>query len=82
MNEKWYEVRVDYEKVAAFAPSRLDSLEESLEQARNVIKTIRDNLYKNKVLQILECEGWGSTNDTLHHLHTVIYETGGWEDTE
>ena len=57
MIEQWYEVRADYEKVAAFGPSKTQgSLEESLEQARNVIETTRDGLYKNKTLQIVECE--------------------------
>jgi len=57
MIEQWYEVRVDGEKVAAFGPSETQgSLEESLEQARNVIETTRDGLYKNKTLQIVECE--------------------------
>lgn len=57
MIDSWYEVRVDGEKVAAFAPSETQgSLEESLEQARNVIETTRDGLYKNKVLRIVECK--------------------------
>lgn len=48
---------MDGEKVAAFGPSETQgSLEESLEQARNVIETTRDGLYKNKTLQIVECE--------------------------
>ena len=55
MIEQWYEVRVDGEKVAAFAPSETQgSLEESLRQARNVVETTRDGLYKSKTLQIVE----------------------------
>ena len=73
MIEQWYEVRVDYEKVAAFGPSETQgSLGESLEQARNVIETTRDGLYKDKVLQIVECKQ--STENPLI-ASKVIYET-------
>ena len=77
MNEKWYEVRVDYETVWTFAPSRLSRAEFVIDAL------LRDDSYRNKVLQILECEGWGSSNDAIQNaLHTVVYESGGWEDTE
>ena len=79
MIEQWYEVRVDGEKVAAFAPSETQgSLEESLRQARNVVETTRDDLYKNKALQIVERESWGGCDC----CPAVIYETGLVKEVE
>ena len=80
MIEQWYEVRADYEKVAAFAPSETQgSLEESLEQARNVIETTRDGLYRNKVLQIVECKQLdlcpnGLIEKVLYETHPTVFE--------
>ena len=48
--DNWYEVRVDGEKVAAFAPIR----DEAWNQAMNLIDTTRYDLYKDKVLSIVE----------------------------
>jgi len=57
MIERWYEVRVDGEKVAAFAPSETQgSLGESLEQAHEIVNATRYGLYKNKVLTIVACK--------------------------
>lgn len=47
--DNWYEVRVDYEKVAAFGPIR----QEALDQAHDLIKKTRHDLYKDRVLQIV-----------------------------
>jgi shikimate 5-dehydrogenase len=79
MIKHWYEVRSDYEKVAAFAPSETQgSLEESLERARNVIETTRLGLYRNKVLQIIECkEDEGNpliATKVIYETHPTVFE--------
>ena len=47
----WYEVRADYEKVAAFSPTN----KESLKKAHDLIDETRFDLYRDKVLQIVLC---------------------------
>jgi len=54
---KWYEVRVDGEKVAAFAGCENHTMilnEESLKEARNMVEVTRNDLYKGRELQIVE----------------------------
>ena len=73
MIERWYEVRADYEKVAAFAPSETQgSLEESLEKAHETVEATRFGLYKDKVLQIVECKG--KKEKVLYETHPTVFE--------
>ena len=73
MIEQWYEVRADYEKVAAFAPSETQgSLEESLEQARGVVEATRLDLYRDKVLQIVECKE--GKEKVIYETHPTVFE--------
>ena len=54
---KWYEVRVDGEKVAAFAGCENRTMilnKESLKEARNIVEVTRNGLYKDGELQIVE----------------------------
>ena len=80
MTEHWYEVRVDGEKVAAFAPSETQgSLEESLEQAHDVVETTRFGLYRDNVLQIVECKQLdlcpnGLIEKVLYETHPTVFE--------
>ena len=67
--EQWYEVRADYEKVAAFAPAH----KKSLEQAREVVEATRLDLYGDKVLQIVECKQLDLCPNGL--IEKVLYET-------
>ena len=48
--ENWYEIRVNYEKVAAFGPIR----QEALDRAWDLIRKVRYDLYRGKVFQIVE----------------------------
>lgn len=80
MIERWYEVRVDYEKVAAFAPSKTQgSFEESLEKAHKTVEATRFGLYKDKVLQIVECKQLdlcpnGLIEKVLYETHPTVFE--------
>ena len=86
--ENWYEVHADYEKVAAFGPIR----DEALKQAHELVEVTRSDLYKNKVLQIIEvCKvqtynGKGETSFTrnglrkrvVHEEHPTVFEDDEW----
>ena len=86
----WYEVRVDGEKVATFAPVR----DEAWNQAMNLIDTTRYDLYKGKVLSIVEVvkvqtkNGKGEMSflrdglrETLRHEeHPTVIESMDWQD--
>ena len=80
MIEQWYEVRADYEKVAAFAPAQKNmvdaaSLEESLEQARKIVEVTRSDLYRDKVLQIVRCKQFLNDKQNFRYTEKVVYET-------
>ena len=80
MIEQWYEVRADYEKVAAFAPAQknmvdADSLEESLEQAHKIADGLRSDLYRDKVLQIVQCKQFLNDKQNFRYIEKVVYET-------
>jgi hypothetical protein len=49
--DNWYEVRVDGEKAAAFAPISRDALA----NAFKVIEVTRLDLYRGKQMQVVEC---------------------------
>jgi len=49
--DNWYEVRADGEKVAAFAPISRDAST----TAFKLVEVTSQDLYKDKVLQIVEC---------------------------
>ena len=80
MIEQWYEVRADYEKVAAFAPAQknmvdADSLEESLKQAHKIADGLRSDLYRDKVLQIIQCKQFLNDKQNFRYIEKVVYET-------
>jgi hypothetical protein len=80
MIEQWYEVRVDGEKVAAFAPSETQgSLEESLGKAHEIVEATRFDLYRDKVLEIVECKQLdlypnGLTEKVVYETHPTVFE--------
>ena len=67
MDTSWFELRVDYEKVAAFSygPSG-QTAGEAYEKAAALLEVTRADLYKDKVMQVVEvwedlysCEHFG-----------------------
>jgi carbamoylphosphate synthase large subunit len=78
----WYEVRVDYEKVAAFAPAQKHfargevglkrALEESLKQAHRVVEITQLDLYRNKVMQIVFCKE--DDEKVIYETHPTVFE--------
>ena len=87
--DNWYEVRVDGEKVAAFAPIR----DEAWNQAMNLIDTTRYDLYKGKVLSIVEVVKVQTRNEkgemsfcrdglretVKHEEHPTVIEDEHWD---
>jgi len=86
----WYEVRVDGEKVATFGPIR----DEAWIQAMNLIDTTRYDLYKGKVLSIVEVVKVQTRNEkgemsfcrdglretVKHEEHPTVIELMDWQD--
>ena len=52
-----------------------DSIEESLEQAHKVVELTRFDLYRDKVLQIVECKQFLNEKKNSRYTEKVIYET-------
>ena len=77
MDTSWFELRVDYEKVAAFSygPSGQTSVE-AYEKAFALLEVTRADLYKNKVMQVVDvCEWKGKTNEqVVHEEHPTVLE--------
>ena len=70
--ENWYEVRVDGEKVAAFAPISRDAST----KAFKLVETVKDDLYKDKHIKIVAIYSnpdWGN-EAKKHQSEEVIHE--------
>jgi hypothetical protein len=87
MIEQWYEVRVDGEKVAAYAPApskmegcpflREEALGESLAKAHKLLENTRHDLYKDKVLSIVACRDRNPSRYAelvVHEEHPTVFE--------
>ena len=75
--DNWYEVRVDGEKVAAFAPISRDAST----AAFKLVDVTRQDLYTDKVLQIVECrEAYdgeyflGTQENVIHEEHPTVLD--------
>jgi len=77
MDTSWFELRVDYEKVAAFSygPSGQTSVE-AYEKAFALLETTRTDLYKDKVMQVVDvCEWKGKINEqVVHEEHPTVLD--------
>jgi hypothetical protein len=75
--DNWYEVRADGEKVAAFAPISRDAST----AAFKLVEVTRQDLYREKVLQIVECREvyangcfLGTQVDIIHEEHPTVLD--------
>jgi hypothetical protein len=69
MDTSWFELRVNYEKVAAFSygPSGQTSVE-AYEKAFALLEVTRADLYKDKMMQVVDVwEGKGKVNEQVVH---------------
>jgi hypothetical protein len=77
MDTSWFELRVDYEKVAAFSygPSGQTSVE-AYEKASDLLNVTRLDLYRDKVMQIVEVwEEQGDKKERIHHEeHPTVWD--------
>ena len=77
MDTSWFELRVDYEKVAAFSygPSGQTSVG-AYEKAFALLEGCRLDLYRDKVMQIVDV--WQEQGDTrenvIHEEHPTVFE--------
>jgi len=56
MDTNWVELRVDYEKVAAFSYGDSgQTYERAKEKVLNLLEITRFGLYKDKVMQVVKC---------------------------
>ncbi len=74
MDTSWFELRVDYEKVAAFSygPSGQTSVE-AYEKAFALLEVTRADLYKDKVMQVAE-NGYDTQLKIIHEEHPTVLE--------
>ena len=77
--DSWYEVRVDGEKVAAFAPISRDAST----KAFKLLDDTRGGLYRDKVLQIVAIHSnpdWGDeakkhqSEEVIHEEHPTVLD--------
>ena len=77
MDTSWFELRVDYEKVAAFSygPSGQTSVQ-AYEKAFALLEVTRTDLYKDKVMQVVDvCEWKGKINEqVVHEEHPTVLD--------
>jgi hypothetical protein len=72
--DNWYEVRVDGEKVAAFAPISRDAST----KAFKLVDDTRLGLYEGKVMQIVAVSisdaRWPAAEEVIHEEHPTVIE--------
>ena len=77
MDTSWIELRVDYEKVAAFSHGDSgQTYDEAKGKAFALLEVTRADLYKDKVMQVVDvCEWKGKINEqVVHEEHPTVLD--------
>ena len=75
MDTSWFELRVDYQKVAAFSygPSGQTSVE-AYEKAFALLEVTRVDLYKDKVMQVVDVWQGQGQEKVVHEEHPTVLD--------
>jgi len=74
MDTSWIELRADYEKVAAFSHGDSgQTYEEAKGKALALLEVTRGDLYRDKVMQVVE-NGYDTQEKIIHEEHPTVLE--------